>query len=159
MVQTRRDDGNGLQMEGCLSRCFQHRLGSSVQGQSDLRLLADSRRLATHQLPRNDCSMLSASNLPAGPDRTPCASPLRLHDSGGLYKLPRQAHLETPFQDGKAPLGVGTSQPTFIEGSTRAWRAEPGNRHTISEQCPLRRVDTPPANSSGNLGDLWQGRG
>ncbi len=103
--------------------------------------------------------MLSASNLPAGPDRTPCASPLRLHDSGGLYKLPRQAHLETPFQDGKAPLGVGTSQPTFIEGSTRAWRAEPGNRHTISEQCPLRRVDTPPANGSGNLGDLWHGRG
>ncbi len=54
---------------------------------------------------------------------------------------------------------MGTSQPTFIEGSTRAWRAEQGSRHAISEQCPLRRVDAPPTKCSGNLGDLLQGRG
>ncbi len=78
-------------------------------------------------------------------------------DDGGIYKSPRRAPLETSFWDSKAPLGVGLSQPTFIEGSTRAWRAEPGA--CISEQRPLRRVDAPPTNGSENLGDLWQGRG
>ncbi len=71
VVRARREDGIGLHKEGCLDRYFQNRLGSFVRGQSDLRLLVESGRLATHQLPRNDSSMLSSSNLSAGPERTP----------------------------------------------------------------------------------------
>ncbi len=71
VVRARREDGIGLHKEGCLDRYFQNRLGRFVRGQSDLRLLVESGRLATHQLPRNDSSMLSSSNLSAGPERTP----------------------------------------------------------------------------------------
>ncbi len=67
----------------------------------------------------------------------PRASPFRQHDGGGLYKSPWWAHLETPFRDGKAPLGLGTSQTTFIEGSTRAWHAEPESRHVPSDKWML----------------------
>ncbi len=33
------DSGNGLQKEGCFDRCVQHRLGSSVRGQTNSRPL------------------------------------------------------------------------------------------------------------------------
>ncbi len=62
-----------------------------------------------------------------------------------------------PCRDSKTPLGVGTYQPVFIEGSTYEY-IEIRSRHAISEQCPLRGVYTPPTDSSENLEDLWQDR-
>ncbi len=129
VVQAGRDYGHDSQKEGCLDRCIQHRLGSSVRGQTSLWLLVGRRRSATHQLPRDDGSMSRPSDLLTGPDGTPRASLLRQHDSGISYKSPRQAHLEMPFRD----LGVGTCQTAFIEGITCARRIEPRSRHAISE--------------------------
>ncbi len=114
--------------------------GAHVRRQTDLRLLVGCRRPATHQLPRDDGSMSSSSNLLAAAEGTPRASPLRQHDSGVLYKSPGRAHLETPFRDGKMPLGMGTSQPAFIEGSTCARRIEPRSRHAFSSKFPGRRT-------------------
>ncbi len=47
---------------------------------------------------------------------------------------------------------VGSAQLALTESSARAGQTEPGSRHAISEQCPLRRVDALPTNGSGNMG-------
>ncbi len=49
----------------------------------------------------------------------------------------------------------GPLKKTSVDGAGRATgQTEPGSRHAILEQCPLRRVDTPPTNGSGNMGNL-----
>ncbi len=47
-----------------------------------------------------------------------------------------------------------------MDGTGRApGQTEPGSRHAISEQCPIRRADAPPTNGSANMGNLRQARG
>ncbi len=41
----------------------------------------------------------------------------------------------------------------------KACLGAPRPSHAISEQCPLRLVDAPPTNGSGNMGNLRQARG
>ncbi len=67
--------------------------------------------------------------------------------------------LKAPLHSGRTSSGMGSTQPALAKSSTYTGQIEPGSRHVISEQCPLRRVDAPSADSSENLGDLWQGRG
>ncbi len=106
-------------------------------------------RLHTHQLPRDDGSMWSPSDILTGTE-------------GGHHVLVRsdsmtvESYINCQGRLTSNPLGVGTSQPAFIEGITCAQRIQPRSRHAISEQHPLRRK---PASGSHNLGDLWQGRG
>lgn len=123
-----------------------------MRGQTGLRLLVGHRGSSTHQLPEDDSSMSSPSDLLTRPERTQSASPLKQHESGFLHKSPMRAHLETPLRD-------GSSQSAVAEGNTCAQRIEPRSRHVVSDQCPLRGVDTTPTNGSDNQGDLWQGRG
>ncbi len=54
---------------------------------------------------------------------------------------------------------MGSAQLALAESNTCDRQTEPGSRHAISEQCPLRRVDAPPTNGSGNMGNLRQARG
>ncbi len=77
---------------------------------------------------------------------TPRLSPIGQHDGGVLYKLPGHSS--------RVPLEMGSAQLEFAESYACA-----ESRHAISEQCPLVRVDAPPTNGSGNLGDLQQTRG
>ncbi len=53
------DSGNGLQKEGCFDRCVQHRLGSSVRGQTNSRPLVKRGKSVTHRLPGNAGSVSS----------------------------------------------------------------------------------------------------
>ncbi len=54
---------------------------------------------------------------------------------------------------------MGTALPAFPQSNVCARQTEPGRRHAVMEQRLLRRVDSPSASGSGNMGDLWQGRG
>ncbi len=51
---------------------------------------------------------------------------------------------------------MGSAQLALAESNACAGQTEPGTRHAISEQCPLRRVDDPPTNGSGNIVNLQQ---
>ncbi len=154
-----RGHGNGLQEKGCHDRCLQHRLGGAVRRQTDFRPLVERGERAPHQLLGNASSMSSLPVLPARPKGTPRANPLRQHISGVLHKSPRRPLLEAPLPSGRAPSGMGSTQPALAKSSTYTGQVEPGSGHVISEQCPLRGVDAPSADGSEDLGDLWQGRG
>ncbi len=49
---------------------------------------------------------------------------------------------------------MASVQPVFAESNACARQTEPGCRHVITEQRPLRGIDAPSAGGSGNLGDL-----
>ncbi len=68
----------------------------------------------------------------------------------------------TPPCQGEPSLhcSSGPLKKASVDGTGRALgQTEPASRHAISEQCPLRGVDAPPTNGSGNMGNLWQARG
>ncbi len=44
---------------------------------------------------------------------------------------------------------MGSAQLALAESNACAGQTEPGSKHAISEQCPLRRVDAAPTNGSG----------
>ncbi len=88
----------------------------------------------------------------------PRYGPLGQHDRGGLYKSPKRALLEAHLHFSGTPLGMGTAQPVFAQSNSCARQTEPGRRHVVTEQHQLRRVDSPSARGSGNMGDLWRGR-
>ncbi len=150
--------GNGLQKESGLDRCFQHGLGSSVQRPTGLPPVVERGKKYPHQLPGNANSMSSPSCLFTRPEVAPHSGPLGQHDRGGLHKSPRRALLEAPLHFNGTPLGMGTARPAFAQSNACA-RTEPGCRHAVTEQCLLRKVDSPSANGPGNMGDLWKGRG
>ncbi len=52
---------------------------------------------------------------------------------------------------------MGSEQSALTEGDTCAGQNEPRSRHVVKEQCLFRGMDAPPARSSENLGNLWQG--
>ncbi len=133
--------GNGLQEEGGLDRCIQHGLHP------------------THQLPGNAGSVSSPSYLLTRPKGAPRSGPFRQHDRGSLHKSPRRALLEVPLRSSGASLGIVSAQPVFAESNACARQTESGCRHAITEQRPLRGMDAPPTGGSGDLGDIWQGRG
>ncbi len=81
------------------------------------------------------------------------------HHCGDVSNSPRRSFLEAPLYSSRAPLEVGSTQLAVAESRACAGQTEPGSRHAISEQCPLRRVDAPPTNGSGNMGNLRQARG
>ncbi len=81
------------------------------------------------------------------------------HHCGDVSNSPRRSFLEAPLYSSRAPLEVGSAQLALAESRACAGQTEPGSRHAISEQCPLRRVDAPPTNGSGNMGNLQQARG
>ncbi len=65
-------------------------------------------------------------------------NPLRQYGGGVLYKSLGRSLLEAPFYSSRVPLEVGSTQLVLTESNTRAGKTEPGSRHAISEQCPLR---------------------
>ncbi len=81
------------------------------------------------------------------------------YERGVLHKSPGQSFFEAPLYPSRAPLEVSSAQLALAESSARAGQTEPGSRHAILEQCPLRQVDAPPTNSSGNMRNLRQTRG
>ncbi len=89
-----------------------------------------------------------------GPEGAPRPSPLGQYGGGVLYKSPGQSFLEVPLYSSRVPLEVGSAQLALAESNACAREAKPVSRHAISEQCPLIRVDAPPTNSSGNMGNL-----
>ncbi len=113
-------------------------------------------RSPSHQLPG---SMIGPSHLHVGPEGASHLSSLGQYDSGVQYKSLGQSFLEAPLYSSIAPLEVGSAQLVLAESNACAGQTEPGRRHAISEQCPLRRVDVPPTNGSGNMRNLWQARG
>ncbi len=122
-----------------------------------LQPLVKEGRLPSHQLSRNADSMVGSTDLSARPEGTLRLSPFGQY--GVLHKSSGRSFLETPLYPSRAPLEVGSAQLALAESSARAGQTEPGSRHDISEQCPLRRVDAPPTNGSGNMGNLRQARG
>ncbi len=137
-----RGHGNGLQEKGCHDRCLQHRLGGAVRRQTDFRPLVERGERAPHQLLGNASSMSSLPVLPARPKWTPRANPLRQHVSGVLHKSPRRPLLEAPLPSGRAPSGMGSTQPALAKSSTYTGQVEPGSGHVILEQwsgCSIRR--------------------
>ncbi len=103
--------------------------------------------------------MFWPSHLSVRPEGASRLNPLRQYGGGVLYKSLGRSLLEAPFYSSRVPLEVGSTQLVLTESNTRAGQTEPGSRHAISEQCPLRWVDAPPTNGSGNLGNLRQARG
>ncbi len=86
-------------------------------------------------------------------------SRLGQYNDGVLHKLPGRSFLEAPLYSSRASLEVGWAQLVLAESKACARQIEPGSRHAISEQCPLRRVDALPTIGSGNMGNLRQARG
>lgn len=80
----------GLQEEGSHDRHLQHRLGSSVHGQTSDRLLVNPGAALAYQLPGNDGSSSGTQSLPARPEGVPCLGLFGQHDSGSLRKPPSQ---------------------------------------------------------------------
>ncbi len=103
--------------------------------------------------------MVGLSHLSAIPEGKSRLSPFGNYDSGVLHKSPGQSFLEAPLYTSREPLDVGSAQLVLAESSARVRETEPGSRHAISEQCPLRRVEATPTNGSGNTGNLQQARG
>ncbi len=58
---------------------------------------------------------------------------------------------------GVRPSCVGSEQSALTEGDACAGQTEPRSRHVVMEQCLFRGMDAPPARSSENLGNIWQG--
>ncbi len=116
-------------------------------------------RKSPHQLSGNASSVSSPSCLFTRPEGAPRSGPLGQHDHGGLHKPPKRALLEAPLHFSGTPLVMGTAQPAFAQSNACARQTERGRRHAVMEKLLLRRVDSPSASDSGNMGDLWQGRG
>ncbi len=113
----------------------------------------------THQLPGNAGSVFGPSHLSARPEGTTHLSRLGQYDGVILDKSPGRSFLKETLYSSRAPLEVGSAQLALAESNACAGQTEPGSRHAISEQCPLRWVDAPPTNGSENMGNLWQARG
>ncbi len=133
--------------------------GGAVLRQTGLRPLVEEGRLPSHQLPGNTGRMFGPSHLSARPEGTSRLNPLGQYDGGVLHKSPGWSFLEVPLYSSRAPLEVGSAHLALAESNECARQTEPVSRHAISEQCPLRRVDAPPTNGSGNMGNLRQARG
>ncbi len=103
--------------------------------------------------------MVRLSHLYVRPEGTTHLSLFGQYDGGVLLKSPGRSFIEVPLYPSRAPLEVGSAQLALAKSSARAEQTEPRSRHAISEQCPLRRVDTPPTNGSGNIGNLRKARG
>ncbi len=111
--------------------------------------------------------MFEPSHLSARLEGTSCLNLLRQYNSGILHKSPGRSFLEVPLYSSRAPLEVGSAQLALAESNVCAGQTEPGIRRAISEQCTrstcklctLRRVNAPPTNGSGNMGNRWQARG
>ncbi len=127
--------------------------------QTGLRPQVEEKSLPSHQLSGNAGSIVGLSHLSARPEGTSCLSLFSKYDGVVLHKSPGWSFLEAPLYSSREPLEVGSAQLALAESSAHAGQTEPGSRHAISEQCPLRRVDAPPTNGSGNLGNLRQARG
>ncbi len=130
-----------------------------MRRQIGLRPLVEEGRIPSHQLPGNAGSMVGPSHLSARPEGTSCLNLFGQYDGGVLHKSSGLSFLEAPLYPSRAPLEVGSAQLALAESSARAGQTEPGSRHAISEQCPLRQVDFAPTNGSGNMGNLRQARG
>ncbi len=90
------------------------------------------------------------------PERTSRPGPLGQRTMVS-YIIARGAVIEAPFHTGRAPPGMGSAQPVLAESSTCSRQTEPRSRHVVTKQGPLRGMDTSSADSSENLGNLWQG--
>lgn len=133
-------------------------MGSSVRRQTSVGHLVEWGKSATYQLLGNVGNLSGPLDLTASPGGSPCLSMVRQYDIGALRESPGCAHLETPLQVGRVPLGMGTSQPGFAKSNACAGQTELGSWHAVLEQCPLWRMDALPSDGSENLGNLWEGR-
>ncbi len=71
--------------------------------------------------------------------------PFGQHDCGGLHKSPRRSLLEAPLLSSETPLGMVAGQTVFAKSNTCAGQIEPEHRHAVTEQRPLRGVNSPSA--------------
>ncbi len=133
---------------------FQQGLGSTVQGQTDLRSLVRRGVGPAHQLPRNASSVSGLSILPARHSGTSCDSTLQ-QVCGVIHKSPGRPHLKATLHAGERPSCVGSDQSALTEDDACAGQNEPRSRH-VKKQYFFRGMDAPPTRGSENLGSLWQ---
>ncbi len=146
-----RAHGDGLQKEGGLDRRLQLSLGGAVRWKTGFWPLVEKGRSPSHQLPGNGGNMFGPSHFSVGPEEASRLSPLGQYDGGVLYKTPGRSFLEAALFSSRTPLEVDSAQLALAESNACAGQTEPGSRHAILEQCPLRRVDAPLTNGSGNI--------
>ncbi len=60
-------------------------------------------------------------------------------------KSPGRPCLEATLHAGERPSCVGSDQSALTEGDVCAGQNEPMSRHVVEDQCPLQRMDAPPA--------------
>ncbi len=102
-----------------------------MRRQTGFRPLVEKGKSPSHQLPANTGSMFGPSRFFVGPEGASRLSPLGQYEGGVLQKSLGWSFL-------KAPLEVGSAQLALAESNACARQTEPGSRHAISEQCPLR---------------------
>ncbi len=146
--------GHGLQKEGGLDRYLQLRLGGGGGGG----VLCDGKPAFGPWTKKEDYLHINCLEMlavwlglcPFLPD------PRGHHILISLDSMMVVSYIN--HQGGLSPRCLFTLK-CLAESSACAGQTEPGSRHAISEQCSLRRVDAPPTNDSGNMGNLRQARG
>ncbi len=108
----------------------------------------------------NPSSVSSPSCLFTRPEGAPRYGPLGQHDSDGLHnESTRRALFEALFTLVECLLKWAQHNLHSLRAMYVPGKLNLGRRHAVMEQRLLRRVDSPSASGSGNMGDLWQGRG
>ncbi|XP_042572020.1 uncharacterized protein LOC122135816 [Cyprinus carpio] len=146
----------GLQKESDLHRRVQQGLGRAVRRETRFRPMVERGEQASHQLPRDDCSSTSLPELPVRPKEPPRAGQIGQHDGGLLYKSPRWAVVDASLQTDVATAGMDPKQFGVPESSASSGQAEQGRGYAVKKRSLLRRVETPPADGSEDMGGLWQ---
>ncbi len=109
-----------------------------MRRQTGFRPLVEKGKSPSHQLPANTGSMFGPSRFFVGPEGASRLSPLGQYDGGVLQKSLGWSFLKAPLYSSRAPLEVGSAQLALAESNACARQTEPGSRHAISEQCPVR---------------------
>uniref|UniRef100_A0A9J8CVC3 Uncharacterized protein n=1 Tax=Cyprinus carpio carpio TaxID=630221 RepID=A0A9J8CVC3_CYPCA len=146
----------GLQKESDLHRHVQQGLGRAVRRETRFWPMVKRGEQASHQLPRDDCSSTSLPELPVRPKEPPRAGQIRQHDSGLLHKSPGWAVIDASLQVNVTTAGMDPEQLGVPESSASTRQTEQGRGYAVKKRSLLRRVEAPPADSSEDMGHLWQ---
>ncbi len=132
-----------------------NRLGGAVRRKTGFWPLVEKGRSPSHQLPgkvaiclglRTFLSDLRRHHVLVRSDRMTVVSYIKR--LGGLSS-------RLLFFSSRTPLEVDSAQLALAESNACAGQTEPGSRHAILEQCPLRRVDAPLTNGSANIWGIF----
>ncbi len=132
-----------------------NRLGGAVRRKTGFWPLVEKGRSPSHQLPgkvaiclglRTFLLDLRRHHVLVRSDRMTVVSYIKR--LGGLSS-------RLLFFSSRTPLEVDSAQLALAESNACAGQTEPGSRHAILEQCPLRRVDAPLTNGSANIWGIF----